>query len=84
MMSRQFSKLSTSLFEKEQAEHIPSTPGKSWRTKKLAKKSSLHTSHPIEALMKPFKKGTEIFEELNNIQYGSMRVKMYEFISWNE
>ena len=70
MMSRQFSKLGTSLFEKEQAEHIPSTPGKSWKAKKVSKKSSLHTSHPIEAMMKPFKKGTEISEELNNIQWG--------------
>ena len=68
MMSRQFSKLSTSL---------PSPPGKSktstgksWRAKKVAKKSSLHTSHPIEAMMKPFKNGTEILEELNNFQYG--------------
>ena len=72
MMSRQFSKLSTSLPKEEQAEHIPplpSPPGKSWRAKKVAKKSSLHTSHPIEAMMKPFKKGTEILEELNNIQY---------------
>ena len=50
MMSRQFSKPSTSL---------PSTPGKSWKAKKMAKKSSLHTSHPIEAMMKPFKKSTE-------------------------
>ena len=69
MMSRQFSKLSTSLPKEEQAEHIPSPSGKSWRAKKVAKKSSLHTSHPIEAMMKPFKKGTEILEELNNIQY---------------
>ena len=71
MMSRQFSKLGTSLSPKEeQAEHIPPLPprGKSWRAKKVAKKSTLHTSHPIEAMMKPFKKGTEIFEELNNIQ----------------